>query len=809
MRIRTQLIASAALAAAVAVLVVAGLWVVTRQAQARLDEQAESQQVARDLANLLMLTNEFAVYGGERATSQWRARHAQLLATLERTARRHDPPSPPLVELRHEVDDLAPLLDKLVQVAQEPPTPLAARRRELLLERLLIETQNVIENRHRWALAIGVAQQEDQRRYSLMVLAAPAALFALLVSLCVLLGRRVLVPLARLQAAAAAMQGGDLAVRCSSSAPDELGDAARAVDAMALALQQQSAALQASEQHLRLVADNLPALVAHIDAGERYTFVNAHIGRFFGGDPRDMLGRTLHEVCGEAVYRDIELHVARALRGETVSFENQARVQDRLSHYQSTYVPDLDAAGQVRGFYAMTFDITARKEAELQVARSEQRLLDLMNNLPAVVGYFDMQERCQFANDTALRSQGLTREDLPGLTLRGVLGESNYAQHEPYVKEALKGRRSRLDGRIPFEGRPAHFHAHLIPDRVDGGVQRGFYVMTFDITALKEAELRQARVERQLRAITDNLPVLISYLDKEERYVFVNATLRDWLGLDPVAVIGQRVAEVVDPAHYEPRREFLRRALAGERVEFDIESAPRGVPRNVQNVYIPDIQSDGSVAGIYTLSTDVTALKQVERQLSRLARVDALTGLPNRRQLQERLMEAIARASRTQRPLAMMFLDVDHFKSINDRLGHGAGDAVLREFAARLKLAVRVTDTAARLAGDEFVVLLEGLHSAQEAEIVAAKVLAAIRRPFHIEGTPLAVSASLGVAYCERPGPHSPLMDCADQALYDAKEAGRDTFKIRCMEPAVGGGLPQALDEPVRGGEVSRMGTTP
>lgn len=682
MRIRTQLIASAALAAAVAVLVVAGLWVVTRQAQALLAEQAESQQVARDLGNLLMLTNEFAVYGGERATVQWRARHALLLATLERTARRHDPPSPPLVELRQEVVDLAPLLEKLVQVAQEPPSPLAARRRELLLERLLIETQNVIENRHRWALAIGVAQQEDQHRYSLMVLAAPAALLALLMSLCVLLGRRVLVPLARLQAAVAAMQGGDLAVRCASSERDELGDAARAVDAMALALQQQSAALQASEQHLRLVADHLPALVAHIDAGERYTFVNAHIGRVFGGDPRDMLGRSLHEVLGEAAYRDIEPHVASALRGETVSFESQSRVQDRLVHHQSSYVPDVDAVGQVRGFYAMTFDITA----------------------------------------------------------------------------------------------------------------------------LKEAELRQARVERQLRAIADNLPVLISYLDKEERYVFVNATLRDWLGLDPAAVIGHRVAEVVDPAHYEPRREFLRRALAGERVEFDMESVTQGVARNLQNVYIPDIQSDGSVAGIYTLSTDVTGLKQVERQLSRLARVDALTGLPNRRQLHERLVEATARASRTQRPLAMMFLDVDHFKSINDRLGHGAGDAVLREFAARLKLSVRVTDTAARLAGDEFVVLLEGLHSAQEAEIVAAKVLAAIRRPFHIEGAPLAVSASLGVAYCERPGPHSPLMDCADQALYDAKEAGRDTFKICCMEPTVVGGLPQALDEPARRFEVSRWG---
>jgi len=178
-------------------------------------------------------------------------------------------------------------------------------------------------------------------------------------------------------------------------------------------------------------------------------------------------------------------------------------------------------------------------------------------------------------------------------------------------------------------------------------------------------------------------------------------------------------------------------------------------------------------------------LKQVERQLSQLARVDALTGLPNRRQFEERLTEGIARASRDHKAIALMFLDIDYFKSINDSLGHAAGDAVLKEFAARLKAAVRITDIPARLAGDEFVVLLEGLHGEADAECVGEKVVAAMRQPFIVDGAPLRVTTSVGIAYSDRPAPDSALMACADEALYRAKDAGRNTFKVSALDAFV------------------------
>jgi diguanylate cyclase (GGDEF)-like protein len=178
-------------------------------------------------------------------------------------------------------------------------------------------------------------------------------------------------------------------------------------------------------------------------------------------------------------------------------------------------------------------------------------------------------------------------------------------------------------------------------------------------------------------------------------------------------------------------------------------------------------------------------MKQVEAKLSQLASLDALTGLPNRRQFEDRIAGALAEAQITGNALAVMFLDVDHFKSINDRLGHGAGDAVLKEFALRLRQTVRVSDIAARLAGDEFVVLLEGVPGEHDAEVVAKKVLAAIREPFFCAGAPLQVTTSVGVAFSAHPRAAGELLACADAALYEAKNAGRDTLRVRRLGAVV------------------------
>ncbi len=779
MRIRTQLVALVAASLAAGLLAAALVFVAARQSNAASEVQLRAQLATHEVAGLLALTQEYARHSEPRAAQQWNQRHSAIATTLNQDVHERLA-SVALLELRSVVSALPPLFSRLEDIA-DANDAFSVRRKEALLDQLLTSTQAMNDYAYQWFQDATLVKREAEHQFQIVAFAVPFAMLALLIATAVLVRKRVLLPMKRLDHAAAKVGSGDMSYRIDSTAKDEIGDLSRQFDAMTNALVQSGAHLQRSEKQLREITDNLPALIAYIGLDHRYEFANGKYRDWWALDPAAMVGRHVSDVLGPGAYGAIRGNLARALRGERLQWTGSSSRSGTEAHYLAEYIPDIAADGTVRGCYALTVDITQRREAEMSVARSEQRLLDLTNSIPAMVGYFNMEEHCEYANDTGLKSQGLERSDMPGLTLRSALGEVNYAQHEPYVKEVLQGRRARFQGIVPFQGRSAYFQAHLIPDRLDGGAQRGFYVMTFDVTAMKEAQNQQLKTEARLRAITDNLPVLISYIDQDERYRFVNQTLKNWLGIEPEAVIGRKVCEVIDPEFYEQRREYIHRALRGERVTFELQSNTQDVKRSLQNTYIPDIQSDGGVAGIYTLSTDVSALKTVELKLSQLVRVDTLTGLANRYQFNEVLPIALLRAARTGKGVALMFLDVDHFKSINDTHGHAAGDGVLREFAARLMRCVRATDTVARFAGDEFVVVLDGLNDESESQLVAEKIVAQTSLPFNLEGVTLDVTASVGVAYHAPVGGPVTAIDLlarADKALYSAKRAGRNTYRM-------------------------------
>ena len=294
-----------------------------------------------------------------------------------------------------------------------------------------------------------------------------------------------------------------------------------------------------------------------------------------------------------------------------------------------------------------------------------------------------------------------------------------------------------------------------------------------------ERSAQLAASERRMRLIADNLPVLISYIDREQRLRFLNATFGPWMGIDPGQALGRTLAELTGPVAYEARRALLERALAGERVDFETEALAAGEPRLLRVEYLPDLDVEGRVQGVYTLGVDITAAKLVQRHLDELSRSDPLTGLPNRRQLEQRLAEAMARSRRSGRLLALMYLDLDRFKAINDGRGHAVGDAVLREFARRLLDSVRGTDLVARLGGDEFVILLEGLQGPDEAALVAGKILRQMQPPCVVDGAALQLSTSIGIALAEGGGDGAEaLLQRADAALYAAKAAGRGGFSF-------------------------------
>ena len=175
---------------------------------------------------------------------------------------------------------------------------------------------------------------------------------------------------------------------------------------------------------------------------------------------------------------------------------------------------------------------------------------------------------------------------------------------------------------------------------------------------------------------------------------------------------------------------------------------------------------------------DITERKALEHKLLQLSQSDPLTGVPNRHIFNDRISEAMKRSTRNQTRLALLYLDIDHFKEINDEHGHKIGDALLKEFTLRLRTAIRASDTLARLGGDEFVIILEGLKHELAAQKVANKILNAIRVDMQVDGLRLAVTTTVGVAYYDGESDLQQFLDLADKAMYRAKQAGRDRLGV-------------------------------
>jgi diguanylate cyclase (GGDEF)-like protein len=173
------------------------------------------------------------------------------------------------------------------------------------------------------------------------------------------------------------------------------------------------------------------------------------------------------------------------------------------------------------------------------------------------------------------------------------------------------------------------------------------------------------------------------------------------------------------------------------------------------------------------------ALRESHERLRHLSEHDALTGLPNLLRLDDRLQTGIERATRFRTCFGVLMVDLDGFKDVNDVFGHHVGDVVLCELAGRMSAAVRATDTVARMGGDEFIVLLPDLHAAEEAAMVAAKIVAAASSPMSAEGTEISVTVSIGVAtFPEEGSDAESLLHCADQAMYEAKQNGKNQFQV-------------------------------
>jgi len=420
------------------------------------------------------------------------------------------------------------------------------------------------------------------------------------------------------------------------------------------------------------------------------------------------------------------------------------------------------------------------QQRERELATHQAQLRAIADNIPEQITYIDRDERYRFVNAFRGPFPSFAPIDMVGKTVRQVRGAKMYEVLAPHLRDALSGSANVCETSLVIQGRSYHFRTTYVPDRDANDHVRGVHAFTQDITERKTAELLRDESERRLRLITDNVPAMICYVDHERRFRFMNRAYQHWFMLPREVLLGRRFTDVMPPDVAVQYEDYFKRGFLGETCDFEVRIPLQdNAIRWAHCTLVPDFDDEQKVVGMYGMIHDITAAKEASQRMARLANFDTLTGLANRLQFNETLQATLDDPARADEQMALMFLDIDHFKQVNDRYGHATGDTLLREFAHRLSESVRQTDLVARLSGDEFVVLLLGLHSVEEPQFVARKILAAVQKPFSVDERFMQVSASIGIAMRQGVGESaSRLMKRADEALYDAKGAGRNNFQM-------------------------------
>ena len=304
-----------------------------------------------------------------------------------------------------------------------------------------------------------------------------------------------------------------------------------------------------------------------------------------------------------------------------------------------------------------------------------------------------------------------------------------------------------------------------------------------DVTAKFAAEeaLRDSELRYRLLFEQNAAGVCVTKIDGE--IVDCNGTFASMLGYDRAELIGNKIALLHErPLERAEVEQMLQQAKTVNSVETELRRKTGGSLFVLQNLTLVGDRIHMTVA-------DISDRKRAEEQIEFHAYHDVLTHLPNRRLFSDRLSQNLTHARRTGKSLAVMFVDLDHFKSINDTLGHTAGDELLLEMARRLRGCVREDDTVARLGGDEFTIVLSELRHPEDAVTVAEKIIKAVQKPMTIGATPIDVSASIGIALYPVDGNDAEsLLRNADSAMYRAKESGRNTYQL-CTDEMKGRAL--------------------
>jgi len=540
-------------------------------------------------------------------------------------------------------------------------------------------------------------------------------------------------------------------------------------------------ALAASERRFRALVTNADDGIAVLDERGMVSYFSPPLCRMLGVAEADVVGRLGLEFLAPADAERMLTLVNGSSAGTDIGpVDIQLTHADghvlTLEGHRADRLADPDVAGIVWNLR----DVSANREAQLSIVRSEERLQALVAGSSDVTLVLDATGTITFASASAERVFGHQPDALAG-TYSGDLVHPDDLAVVPSIEQLMA---LATDQERPIRFRLRHHDGRWrwiearFRDELANPVVDGIIVNIRDVTERHLADLALAESELRYRTIVQTAEEGIWMHDLDGRTTFANPKMASSLGVSVPELMERSLFDFVDPSDHETTLAKIGRQAAGiaEQYEWTLRKAD-GSRLDVLISASPLRGPGGEVAAILKMVTDIGDRKHAEAENARLVLEDSLTGLASRALVIDRLGQLLVRHGREGGLAAVLFIDLDNFKQVNDSLGHGVGDDLLCEVAERIRCAVRPQDTVGRFGGDEFVVVLDDLDGVGAAIQVAERIGEAMREPIAVDRTEIIATASIGVALTPAQDAAA-LMRDADSAMYRAKELGGARYEL-------------------------------
>ena len=544
-------------------------------------------------------------------------------------------------------------------------------------------------------------------------------------------------------------------------------------------------ALEESEAQYRAIVEDQTEFICRFLADGSLTFSNQAFCQSLDRSADELLGANIFEQILAVDQAVVLQKLAMLDRDQPVrTLEHRVRLPNGQIHWQQwTHRALFHEQGDFFQFQSVGRDITAQKQAEIALQQRETQLRLLTDSLPVLMAYLDTQQRVLYANRTHEAWFQKHATEIAGQYLWEVLGQAAYQPLKTPIERALSGESVTVEQAmvLPQQG-TIWTNVNLEPDWSDLGQVQGCFVLVNNISDRKQSETALRESEQRYASLAAAVPVGIFRTDAVGDCLYVNERWCEIAGLSPTEAIGKGWIQWLHPDDRDPVLAEWYQSVQNNR-SFQLEyrfQRPNGQVTWVYGQAVAERDLHGEIIGHVGTITDISTLRQAQNLLTHNALHDSLTNLPNRALLLERLELILNKARRTERyNYAVLFLDLDRFKIINDSLGHLIGDQVLTQIAQTLQTHVQETDVVARLGGDEFVILLEETDATEQVVQIAERILADSKTPFIIERQEIFTSFSMGIVL-GNPDYHqaSDLIRDADIAMYRAKANGKNVYEF-------------------------------